>query len=87
MGLWGVQRILAKGRRPRWRWGIAETVVVGDPVRIRSDEPIDAATARVTTAIAACVCRARELYPQRPAPGEDPWWTTGPVAQTKTVRA
>jgi 1-acyl-sn-glycerol-3-phosphate acyltransferase len=86
MGLWGAQRLLAKGRRPRWRWGIAETVVVGDPVRIRPDEPIDTATARVMAAIAACVRRARELYPQRPAPGEDPWWTAGPVAQPEPLR-
>ncbi len=24
VGLWGAQRILFKGRKPRWRWGIAE---------------------------------------------------------------
>jgi 1-acyl-sn-glycerol-3-phosphate acyltransferase len=87
VGLWGAHRILFKGRKPRWRWGIAETVVVGDPVRIRPDEDMSAATDRVMTAIAGCVARARELYPQVPRPGEDPWWVRGPgtaVARTRT---
>jgi 1-acyl-sn-glycerol-3-phosphate acyltransferase len=87
VGLWGAHRILFKGRKPRWRWGIAETVVVGDPVRFRPDEDMSAATDRVMTAIASCVARARELYPQVPRPGEDPWWVRGPstaVARTRT---
>lgn len=87
VGLWGAHRILFKGRKPRWRWGIAETVVVGDPVRIRADEDMSAATDRVMTAIAGCVARGRELYPQVPRPGEDDWWVRGPrtaVARTRT---
>jgi 1-acyl-sn-glycerol-3-phosphate acyltransferase len=78
VGLWGAQRILFKGRKPRWRWGIAESVVVGDPVRVAADEDVHAATDRIMAAIAAAVGRARELYPQRPATGEDDWWVRPP---------
>jgi 1-acyl-sn-glycerol-3-phosphate acyltransferase len=84
VGLWGAHRILFKGRKPRWRWGVAETVVVGDPLRIRPDEDMRAATDRVMAAIASCVARARELYPQPPQPGEGTWWVRSP--ETAVVR-
>ncbi len=84
LGLWGTHRILFKGRKPRWRWGVAETVVVGDPVRVEPDEDVGAATDRVMAAIVTCVRRAREIYPQRPAPGEDDWWVRRP--ETALVR-
>jgi 1-acyl-sn-glycerol-3-phosphate acyltransferase len=83
VGLWGAQRILFKGRKPRWRWGIAESVVVGDPVRVGADDDVRAATDRVMEAIAACVAKARARYPQRPAPGEGDWW----VRRPETARA
>ena len=38
VGLWGAHRILFKGRKPKWRRGVAETVVVGDPVPVAADE-------------------------------------------------
>jgi 1-acyl-sn-glycerol-3-phosphate acyltransferase len=78
VGLWGAHRILFKGRKPRWRAGIAETVVVGERVRVEPDEDIYEATDRIMTAIAQCVARAREIYPQRPAEGEDDWWVRTP---------
>lgn len=78
VGLWGAQRILFKGRPPRWRWGVAETVVVGDPVRVAPDEDVFDSTDRVMAAIARCVARARELYPQRPGPRGDGWWVRPP---------
>jgi 1-acyl-sn-glycerol-3-phosphate acyltransferase len=84
VGLWGTHRILFKGRKPSWRWGVAETVVVGDPVRVEPDEAVHEATDRVMAAIVACVRRAREIYPQRPVPGEDAWWVRGP--ETARVR-
>jgi 1-acyl-sn-glycerol-3-phosphate acyltransferase len=79
IGLWGAQRILYKGRKPRWRSGIAETVVVGDRVRVAADEDVYAATDRIMEAIAACVRRARELYPQQPRRGEGDWWFRSPA--------
>ena len=78
VGLWGAQRILFKGRKPRWRWGVAESVVVGDPVPIRPDDDARAGTDRIMAAIRDCVAQARARYPQRPAPGEDDWWVRGP---------
>jgi 1-acyl-sn-glycerol-3-phosphate acyltransferase len=86
VGLWGAHRLLFKGRKPRWRWGIAETVVVGDPVRVAADEDMSLATDRIMAAIAACVARARELYPQRPRPGEDTWWVRKPETAVARIR-
>ncbi len=81
-------RILFKGRKPKWRWGIAETVVVGDPVRIGSDENVYVATDRIMGAICACVARARELYPQRPRAGDDGWWVRPPgTARVRSARS
>ena len=78
VGMWGLHRVLFKGRKPDWQWGVAETIVVGTPVRVARDENVHDATDRVMTAIAACVARARAIYPQRPAPGEDDWWFRSP---------
>ncbi len=73
VGLWGGHRIMFKGRKPRWRTGVAVAAVVGDPVRIGPGEDLYEATDRIMTAIAACVARARAIYPQRPK-GDDDWW-------------
>ena len=77
VGLWGAHRILTKGRKPDWRTGVAETVVVGDPVHVAPDEDVYGATDRIMAAIAACVARARAVYPQRPE-GDDDWWVRAP---------
>jgi 1-acyl-sn-glycerol-3-phosphate acyltransferase len=78
VGLWGAHRILFKGRKPRWRRGIAQTVVVGDPVRVTSDDDVYGATDRVMDAIVRCVARARAIYPQQPGPADDAWWVRAP---------
>jgi 1-acyl-sn-glycerol-3-phosphate acyltransferase len=74
IGLWGTHRILFKGRKPRWRWGVAQTAVIGEPVVVGADDDIREATDRIMSAICVCVARAREIYPQRPAPGDEWWW-------------
>jgi len=74
VGLWGTQRILFKGRKPNWKWGVAETAVVGAPVTVSPDEPVKVATDRIMAAICACVSRARAIYAQRPEPGDEWWW-------------
>ena len=84
VGLWGAQRLMFKGRKPRWRSGVAEVVVVGDPVPIAPEDDIYEATDRVMAAIAACVRRARELYPQQPKANEGDWWVRTP--DTAVVR-
>jgi 1-acyl-sn-glycerol-3-phosphate acyltransferase len=78
VGLWGAQRIMFKGRKPAWRAGVAETVVVGEPLSIKPDEDVREATDRIMTAISAQVARAREIYPQQPGPGDDGWWARSP---------
>ena len=78
VGLWGAQRILFKGRKPRWRWGVAESVVVGDPVPVAAGDDVREGTDRIMRAVAACVAQARARYPQRPRPGEGDWWVRGP---------
>jgi 1-acyl-sn-glycerol-3-phosphate acyltransferase len=78
VGMWGLHRIMFKGRKPHWRWGVAESIVVGPPVRVTAGDDIYEATDRVMAAIATCVARARAIYPQHPAPGEDDWWVRSP---------
>jgi 1-acyl-sn-glycerol-3-phosphate acyltransferase len=85
VGLWGAQRILFKGRKPSWRPGVAESVVVGEPLRIGPHDDIAAATDRIMNAIAGTVARARELYPQHLAPGEDDWWVRAPQSAFRHV--
>jgi 1-acyl-sn-glycerol-3-phosphate acyltransferase len=79
VGLWGAQRILFKGRKPDWRWGVAEAVVVGDPVRVGRVDDVYDATDRIMAAIAGCVARARAIYPQRPDGDDDGWWVRSPT--------
>lgn len=78
VGLWGAHRILFKGRKPRWQWGVAEIAVVGRPVAVERGDHIREATDRIMGAICAQVARARELYPQHPEPSEDAWWERPP---------
>jgi 1-acyl-sn-glycerol-3-phosphate acyltransferase len=78
VGLWGAQRILFKGRKPAWRTGIAETIVVGPPVRIAAGDDVREATDRIMAAVCTQVARAREIYPQSPPPGDDGWWVRSP---------
>ena len=78
VGLWGAHRIMFKGRKPHWRTGVAQTAVVGKPVTVDPDEHVKHATERIMAGIVECVARAREIYPQQPGPGEDPWWVRDP---------
>jgi 1-acyl-sn-glycerol-3-phosphate acyltransferase len=77
VGLWGTHRILTKGRKPHWQWGVAQTAVVGEPIVPQPDEHVKHTTDRLMAAIVACVARARELYPAHAA-GDDPWWWRDP---------
>ena len=77
VGLWGDHRILFKGRPAHWRTGVAVSVVIGSPLKIAIGEDVHAATDRVMTAICQCVSRARAIYPQRAAEGDD-WWERSP---------
>ncbi len=87
VGMWGAHRIMFKGRKPRWRWGVAETAVVGPPVRVAPTDDVREATDRIMAAVCRCVGRARELYPQRPASGEDWWYRPPETARLRSCRA
>ena len=78
VGLWGTHRILMKGRRPDWQWGVAEVAVVGEPVVLPPDARVKDASVSIMDAIIGCVARARALYPQCPEAGEDAWWWRAP---------
>ncbi|HEV7524316.1 MAG TPA: lysophospholipid acyltransferase family protein [Acidimicrobiia bacterium] len=78
VGLWGTHRMMMKGRKPHLRWGVAQVAVVGEPVHVGEGEHVRDATLRIMDAITECVARAREIYPQRPAAGEDAWWWRAP---------
>ena len=58
--------------------GVAQTVVVGDPVQVTSADDVYDATDRVMEAIVRCVARARAIYPQQPGPADDAWWVRSP---------
>ncbi len=40
VGLWGSHRIMFKGRKPHWQWGVAQIAVVGKPVTVEPDEHV-----------------------------------------------
>ncbi len=79
IGLWGAHRIMYKGRRPEWRWGVAQSAVVGAPLRFGPDANVRDATDAIMAAIVAAVARAREIYPQAD-PGS--WWDRAPGSAT-----
>jgi 1-acyl-sn-glycerol-3-phosphate acyltransferase len=78
VGLWGTHRMMMKGRKPNWEWGVAEVAVVGAPVPVAPGEHVKQATDRIMDSISTCVARARAIYPERPTPGEDGWWWRDP---------
>jgi 1-acyl-sn-glycerol-3-phosphate acyltransferase len=73
VGLWGTHRILTKGRKPHWQWGVVQTAVVGETIVPEPGEHMKETTERMMSAVIACVARAREIYPPH-AGGVDPWW-------------
>ena len=72
VGLWGTHRILTKGRRPHWQWGVPQTAVIGEPIVPAPGEHVKLTTDRMMAAIVDCVARARELYPD--GDPQDWWW-------------
>jgi len=87
VGMWGLHRVMFKGRKPRWRAGIAEVVHVGAPLTVAPDEDVLAATDRLMGAICAQVATARAAYPQQPKAEEGDWWVRAPeTAVLRTCR-
>jgi 1-acyl-sn-glycerol-3-phosphate acyltransferase len=85
VGLWGLHRVMFKGRKPDWRVGVPENVVVGEPLVVEPADDVAAATDRIMSAICAQVAAARATYPDHPAIGEDDWWARPP--ETAVLRS
>jgi len=85
IGLWGLHRMMFKGRKPRWRTGITEVAQIGAPLTVAPDEDMGVATDRIMAAICAQVRLARTAYPQSPAPSEGDWWVRPP--ETAVLRS
>ena len=51
VGLWGTHRILMKGRKPEWKWGVARGRGRRSPVAIAPGEHVKDATDRIMDAI------------------------------------
>jgi 1-acyl-sn-glycerol-3-phosphate acyltransferase len=78
VGMWGLHRVMFKGRKPRWRTGIAEVVHVGPSLTVDPAEDVLSATDRIMGAICDVVATARAAYPQRPKASEGDWWVRPP---------
>ena len=85
IGMWGLHRIMFKGRKPRWRTGIVETVSVGAPLEVHPTEDVLVATDRIMSAICEQVRAARRAYPQVSTAGEGDWWIRPP--ETAVLRS
>ena len=85
VGMWGLHRVMFKGRKPRWRAGIAEVVRVGPPITVGAEEDALDATDRIMGAICEQVGAARAAYPQQPGASEGDWWVRAP--ETAVVRS
>jgi 1-acyl-sn-glycerol-3-phosphate acyltransferase len=74
--LWGTQRLLTKGRSPKGmkRRHLPVTIVIGEPFRPGPDADPLAATAELKERMQGLLETARDNYPGRPWPGEEPWW-------------
>ena len=85
IGMWGLHRILFKGRKPRWRAGIAEVVSIGAPLTIDTSDDVLVATDRIMDRICEQVRASRRAYPQTSNAGEGDWWMRPP--ETAVVRS
>jgi 1-acyl-sn-glycerol-3-phosphate acyltransferase len=85
IGMWGLHRVMFKGRKPRWRAGVAEVVHVGAPLTVAPDDDVLDATDRIMGAICDAVAEARAAYPQQPAAAEGDWWVRPP--ETAVIRS
>ena len=78
IGLWGLHRIMFKGRKPRWRAGVIEVVMIGEPFVVDPAADARENTDRIMSAICDQVARARAAYPQAPKKSEGDWWVRPP---------
>lgn len=71
---WGSQRFATKGRKRHWIRRIRVIVEYGEPVEIDPQADPREATDAIRAEIVRLLHEVQDRYPDRPAPGEDPWW-------------
>ena len=79
--------MMHKGRKPSPQWGVAQTAVVGEPVKVGADDHVKDATERIAVALGECVARAREIYPVQPVGDEREWWWRDPETALHVPKA
>jgi len=80
--VWGSQRILPPGRRPKWPRDVVITVSFGRPVEAgRGSDPREVTAALMAT-IGEQVDLASRSYPQRPRNLADRWWVPAHLGGT-----
>jgi 1-acyl-sn-glycerol-3-phosphate acyltransferase len=72
--VWGSQRILAPGRRPRFPRRVAIVTTFGAPIPIAHDTDPSEATIALMDRIGQLVDEAAAAYPQHPRGPDDSWW-------------
>ena len=73
LALWGGQRLMTKNRTItlRERFGVAITIVVGEPIMVTPADDATAATARLKTTMEGLLATAQQAYPHD---GSGQWW-------------
>ncbi|MBI4261070.1 MAG: 1-acyl-sn-glycerol-3-phosphate acyltransferase [Actinobacteria bacterium] len=72
--VWGSQRILPRGRRPRLPRGVAVDVRVGSPIAWEPGDDLAGLTERMMGRIRDLYDTSVREYPQQPRDADDRWW-------------
>jgi 1-acyl-sn-glycerol-3-phosphate acyltransferase len=85
--IWGSQRILPHGRRPRYPRGVAVVVRFGAPISVPPDADPGEVTASLMARIGELVDQAMAEYPQTPRGEADRWWVPARMGGTAPTEA
>ncbi|MFN2543192.1 MAG: lysophospholipid acyltransferase family protein [Actinomycetota bacterium] len=83
--VWGTQRLLARGRRPRLPRGVAITVKLGPPIEVDGSDDAGEVTTRLMDRIGELVDAAMISNPQRPRHSGEAWWWPARLGGTAPV--
>jgi 1-acyl-sn-glycerol-3-phosphate acyltransferase len=72
--VWGSQRIMPRGRKPKYPRGVSITVELGAPIRVETGMGPDEVTNQLMGEIGSRLDAAIAANPQRPRSQEDSWW-------------
>jgi 1-acyl-sn-glycerol-3-phosphate acyltransferase len=85
--VWGSQRILAPGRRPRFPRRVAVVTWFGDPIPVAEGPDPGELTATLMERIGALVDGIGAGYPQHPRGPSDRWWVPAHLGGTAPAAA